>query len=91
MFGDGISTIRELIHQTNVDPRRGEGDQNLLTSISIDTALDTHLRAQGLTLDSVIASDEQVIDLRAVDARPAEPLPFSHDTGRKAFAPVRGH
>lgn len=61
VFGDGMSTIRELIHQTNLDPRRGEGHQNLLTSISIDTALDTHLRAQGLTLDSVIASDEQVI------------------------------
>lgn len=61
VFGDGISTIRELIHQTNLDPRRGEGHQNLLTSIAIDTALDSHLQAQGLTLDSVIASDQQVI------------------------------
>ncbi|WP_353719908.1 cyanophycin synthetase [Dyadobacter sp. 676] len=61
VFGDGVSTIRELIHQTNLDPRRGEGHQNLLTSIAIDTALDTHLGSLGLTLDSVVPSDQQVI------------------------------
>lgn len=36
IIGDGISTIQELIDQTNRDPARGEGHEKVLTKIVID-------------------------------------------------------
>jgi len=60
VFGDGISTIRELINQTNLDPRRGEGHENKLTRIKVDEMLQRHLEAQNLTLDSIPASDVSI-------------------------------
>jgi cyanophycin synthetase len=60
VFGDGISTIRELINQTNLDPRRGDGHENKLTRIVMDEMLQGHLEAQNLSLDSVLPSDVSV-------------------------------
>jgi cyanophycin synthetase len=60
VFGDGISTIAELINQTNLDPRRGEGHENKLTKIAVDDLLLAHLKAQNLLLNSVPKSDVAV-------------------------------
>jgi cyanophycin synthetase len=60
VFGDGISTIRELINQTNLDPRRGDGHENKLTRIIVDEMLQAHLESQNLSLDSVLPSDVNV-------------------------------
>ena len=60
VYGDGISTIRELINQTNLDPRRGDGHENKLTRVVIDKNLTEYLRAQDLSLDSVLTSDRGI-------------------------------
>ncbi|WP_128546618.1 cyanophycin synthetase [Larkinella soli] len=52
--GDGVSTVRELIDQANQDPRRGDGHLNVLTKIVVDECSQDYLKAQNLTLDSVI-------------------------------------
>ncbi|CAM3970300.1 cyanophycin synthetase [Flavobacterium sinopsychrotolerans] len=56
--GNGRSTIEELIHETNSDPKRGEGHQKVLTKISIDAATLSILAAKELRLDSVLSIGE---------------------------------
>ncbi len=54
VIGDGKSTISELIEQTNKDPNRGDGHENILTKIVVNkTAIDV-LERQGYNLDSVL-------------------------------------
>jgi cyanophycin synthetase len=36
VVGDGVHSIQELIEETNRDPRRGYGHENVLTEISVD-------------------------------------------------------
>lgn len=58
VIGDGKLTVQELIDQTNLDPNRGDGHENVLTNIVVDrTSLDL-LQRQGLTLDSVLDAGE---------------------------------
>ncbi|WP_421657366.1 cyanophycin synthetase [Leptothermofonsia sp. ETS-13] len=56
--GDGQSTIEELIEQTNQDPRRGEGHDNVLTKIEVDRTSWQLLEKQGYTLDTVLPEGE---------------------------------
>ena len=58
VIGDGKSTIKELIEIINQDPRRGDGHDNVLTKISIDPTSKAVLAKQGLSLDSVLPSQE---------------------------------
>jgi cyanophycin synthetase len=51
--GDGVHTIRELVDLVNLDPRRGECHNNVLTRISIDEATLGLLDRQGYTPDSI--------------------------------------
>lgn len=67
VYGDGISSVGELINQVNQDPRRGEGHQNMLSKIVVDDALKSHLSMHGLTLDTVIPSDIQVMVANAAN------------------------
>ncbi|WP_448573721.1 cyanophycin synthetase [Trichothermofontia sp.] len=53
VVGDGQSTISELVEQTNRDPRRGSGHDNVLTRISVDEASEQLLANQGYSLESV--------------------------------------
>ncbi len=53
VVGDGRQTIRELVDETNADPRRGVGHEKVLTRIRLDDAAEERVRAQGLTVDSV--------------------------------------
>lgn len=58
VVGDGKSTIQELIDETNKDPRRGYGHENVLTEITVDPQTERLLTAKGYTLESVIESGE---------------------------------
>lgn len=64
VVGDGRSTIEELIDQTNQDPRRGEGHDNVLTKIEVDRTSWQLLEKQGYTLDTVL-SEGEICYLRA--------------------------
>ncbi|MBD2162458.1 cyanophycin synthetase [Limnothrix sp. FACHB-1083] len=58
VIGDGRSTIQALIDETNRDPRRGSGHDNVLTKITIDRPLEQMLERQSLTLDTVLDRGE---------------------------------
>ena len=58
--GNGRSTIRELIADANLDPRRGEGHGSILTLLPADAATEAHLALSGRGLDSVPADGERV-------------------------------
>ncbi|MCO5388039.1 MAG: cyanophycin synthetase [Desulfosporosinus sp.] len=56
--GDGISSIENLILQTNGDIRRGEGHEKELTKIKIDETLIAYLRQKNYSLKSILPQDE---------------------------------
>jgi cyanophycin synthetase len=60
VIGDGEHTVRELIEQTNADPRRGVGHEKILTRIGIDRQTTDLLATQGLSLDDVAAEGQNV-------------------------------
>lgn len=64
VVGDGKSTIEELIEQTNRDPNRGDGHDNVLTKIVVDRNSFSLLKRQGYTLETVLNLGE-VCYLRA--------------------------
>ncbi|MEO0490699.1 MAG: cyanophycin synthetase, partial [Cyanobacteria bacterium J06659_2] len=55
VIGDGTSTISELIEQTNQDPLRGEGHDNVLTRIQVDRTSWELLDRQGYSIESIPA------------------------------------
>ncbi|MBC6606696.1 cyanophycin synthetase [Hymenobacter sp. BT188] len=60
VVGDGHSTIQELIDQVNLDPRRGEGHEKVLTKIKADKHTSAILKARDLTLKSVLPEGEEL-------------------------------
>lgn len=58
VMGDGQSTISELIDETNRDPRRGDGHENILTRIELDRTSWELLERQGYDLDTVLGQGE---------------------------------
>ncbi|MBW4638812.1 MAG: cyanophycin synthetase [Gloeocapsa sp. UFS-A4-WI-NPMV-4B04] len=64
VVGDGVSTIEQLIEQTNKDPNRGEGHDNVLTRIEVDRTSYQLLERQGYTVQTVLPRDE-IFYLRA--------------------------
>jgi cyanophycin synthetase len=64
VFGDGTSTIRQLIEVANRDPRRGVGHRNILTRLPMDRLTEAFLAERGRSFDTVPAEGEQVF-LRA--------------------------
>lgn len=58
VVGDGKRTIQELIDDTNADPRRGYGHENVLTQIDIDGQTLRCIRHSGFELSSVIPEGE---------------------------------
>jgi cyanophycin synthetase len=58
VVGNGRSSISELIEETNRDPRRGTGHDNVLTKIEVDRTSWDLLDQQGYTLDTVLAAGE---------------------------------
>ncbi|WP_033365264.1 cyanophycin synthetase [Mastigocladopsis repens] len=57
VIGNGRSTIFELIEETNKDPNRGEGHDNILTKIELDRTSYQLMEKQGFTLNSVLPKD----------------------------------
>ena len=58
IMGDDTSSILELINETNSDIRRGEGHENVLTKIKLDTATEAILEDNNLTLKSILPIGE---------------------------------
>ena len=58
--GDGKQTIQQLIDETNLDPRRGYGHENVLTQIDVDRDTTDLLENYGFTLDTIPKTDEVV-------------------------------
>ncbi|MGA1411305.1 MAG: cyanophycin synthetase [Prochlorotrichaceae cyanobacterium] len=58
VVGDGKSTIEELVDETNRDPRRGDGHDNVLTKIKIDRNTWKLLERKGYTLNTVLDKGE---------------------------------
>ena len=60
VVGDGKSTIQQLIDETNADPRRGYGHENVLTQIDIDNQAMRCIHKAGHELDSVLPKGERL-------------------------------
>jgi cyanophycin synthetase len=60
VMGDGIHTIQELIEETNKDPRRGYGHENVLTEITVDRDSEDLLMKKGYTLETIPKKKEVV-------------------------------
>lgn len=58
VIGDGVQTIQQLIDETNTDPRRGYGHENVLTLIDVNQQTERLIKAKGYTLETVLAKDE---------------------------------
>ncbi|MGZ4639613.1 MAG: cyanophycin synthetase [Actinomycetes bacterium] len=53
VIGDGSRTVRELVDDTNADPRRGVGHEKVLTRIKVDDAAVALVAEQGFGMDDV--------------------------------------
>jgi len=60
VVGDGKHTVRELVDETNADPRRGIGHEKVLTRIAVTPAAEELVREQGYDLDKVPPKGERV-------------------------------
>ncbi|MGB5687523.1 MAG: cyanophycin synthetase [Candidatus Electrothrix sp.] len=60
VVGDGISSIKELIRQTNADSRRGFGHEKVLTQIEIDDMTERLLSLKGLSPASSPGKGEKI-------------------------------
>jgi len=58
--GDGKQTIQHLINETNKDPRRGYGHENVLTQIDVDRDTTDLLEKLNYTLETVPKKGEVV-------------------------------
>jgi cyanophycin synthetase len=58
VMGDGKSTIFALIEQTNKDPKRGDGHENVMTQITVDEITETILAKKNITLSHVLPLGE---------------------------------
>ena len=58
VVGNGRSNIFELIEETNLDPNRGDGHDNVLTKIELDRTSYQLMERQGYTLNTVLPKDE---------------------------------
>ena len=58
VIGDGKQTIQQLIDETNSDPRRGYGHENVLTLIDVNPQTERLIHAKNYTLETVLPKDE---------------------------------
>jgi cyanophycin synthetase len=61
VVGDGVRTVRQLVDQVNLDPRRGSGHATSLTKIRFDDIALASLAKQGYVADSVPPKGQRVI------------------------------
>jgi cyanophycin synthetase len=60
VVGDGKQTIQQLIDETNADPRRGYGHENVLTEIAVDGQTKRLIHNAGYELDTVLPKNERL-------------------------------
>lgn len=60
VIGNGKSTIKELVEEENKNPRRGDGHENYLTKISLDSVAVMDLYRQGLSLSSIPSKGKKI-------------------------------
>lgn len=60
VFGDGKSTLAQLIDVENANPVRGEGHEKPMTKISLDAETFNHLARTGMTMESVPKFRQQI-------------------------------
>lgn len=60
VIGNGKNTIQELIDETNKDPRRGYGHENVLTEITVDRDTLDLLEKKKYTIETVPSANEFV-------------------------------
>ena len=60
VVGDGKQTVQQLIDETNKDPRRGYGHENVLTEITVDRDTMDLLEKKNYTLESIPLAKEVV-------------------------------
>jgi cyanophycin synthetase len=58
VVGDGKLTIAQLVEQTNSDPNRGEGHDNVLTNIQLDRTSWQLLEKLGYNLETILPPGE---------------------------------
>jgi len=61
VVGDGVHTVRQLVDQVNLDPRRGNGHSTSLTKIRFDDIALGSLAKQGMNADSVPTKGQRVV------------------------------
>ena len=61
VIGDGVHSIRALVEQVNLDPRRGAGHATSLTKIRIDDIAMASLQAQNFCAESIPPKGARVI------------------------------
>ena len=61
VVGDGVSSVRQLVDQVNLDPRRGNGHSTSLTKIRFDDIALASLANQGYVAESVPPKGKRVI------------------------------
>lgn len=60
VYGDGKSTIQQLIDKVNSDPRRGYGHEKVLTAIKVDEMTMQILEEKSLTLETILEKGEEL-------------------------------
>lgn len=58
--GDGIHSIQQLIDRANLDPRRGNGHDNVLTQIRVDEVTMELLKKDNYTLETVLPNGKEL-------------------------------
>lgn len=61
IIGNGVSTIKALIDEVNLDPRRGEGRENILTKINLDETTAKILNELGFTTETVLEKGYKLV------------------------------
>ena len=60
VVGDGVKTVRQLVDQVNLDPKRGSGHATSLTKIRFDDIAIASLALQGFNAESIPAKGRRV-------------------------------
>ncbi len=58
VMGDGKSSVAALIEQTNKDPKRGDGHENVMTQITVDEITECILAKKDITLSHILPLGE---------------------------------
>jgi cyanophycin synthetase len=58
VMGDGVSSVNDLIIQTNNDPNRGEGHEKVMTKIIVDDITKKILADKNITLQTILPMGE---------------------------------